>query len=307
MSDPMMRAVAFSRYGDSSVLELIERAVPGTGPGEVLVRVDAIGVNPADVKWRAGMFATSRPLTFPHVPGYDVAGVVAKSDEARLPEGKRVVAMLDPLKQGGYAEYAAVGADRIAILPASVSEVIAAAVPTPGLTGAQLIEEQLDVQPGQTILLTGATGAVGRFALHAARRRGCQVVAAVRSSQRDLAMRLGASDAIALGEETWGGTPFDHVADTVGGGEVAELCHHLRPGGRIRMVSTTPIPSQGLPAEPVFFPVHADAGRLAQLLEDIGAAELEVPVAHQLPLAEAAEAHRLIDIGKAGGKIALYT
>ena len=113
MSDSMMRVVAFSRYGDYDVLELGERAVPAIRPGELLIRVSAIGVNPADVKWRAGMFASSRPLRFPHVPGYDVSGVVATSDVAGLPEGVRVAAMLDPLRQGAYAEYAAVSADRI--------------------------------------------------------------------------------------------------------------------------------------------------------------------------------------------------
>lgn len=305
MPDPMMRVIAFSRYGDSNVLEPGERAVPAIQPGEVLIRVSTIGVNPADVKWRAGMFASSRPLSFPHVPGYDVSGVVAKSDEAGLPEGARVVAMLDPLRQGAYAEYAAVSADRVAILPPSVGDAVAAAVPTPGLTGVQLIEEQLDVQPDQTILLTGATGAVGRFALHAALRRGVRIVAAVRAAQRDLAIRLGASEAIVLGETPWDGAAFDHVADTVGGAAVAELCRHVRPDGHIRTVSTTPIPSEGLPATPVFFPVRPDAVRLAQLLEDIGAGKLEVPLARQLRLAEAAEAHRLIDDGAAGGKIVL--
>ena len=305
MPDPMMRVVAFSRYGDSSVLELGERAVPAIRPGEVLVRVAAAGVNPADVKWRAGMFASSRPLSFPHVPGYDVSGVVAKSDEPNLPVGARVAAILDPLRQGGYAEYAAVGADRVAIVPSSVGEAVAAAVPTPGLTGVQLIEEQLDAQPGQTVLLTGATGAVGRFALHAALRRGVRVVAAVRAAQRDLALQLGASAVIALGETSWDGAAFDHVADTVGGAAVADLCRHLRPDGRIRTVSTTPVRSEGLSTTPIFFPVHPDAARLAQLLEAIGAGTLEMPLTRQLPLAEAAEAHRLIDSGAAGGKIVL--
>lgn len=305
MSEPMMRAIAFSRYGDSSVLERVERPRPIAGPGEVLIRVKAIGVNPADAKWRAGMFAAHRPLTFPHVPGYDVAGSVVGSHMPELPEGTRVAAMLDPLRQGGYAEYAVASADRVTRLPAAVAEAVAAAIPTPGLTGAQLIEEQLDVQPGQHILLTGATGAVGRFALHAALRRGARVIAAVRAAHRELVLQLGASEAIVLGEAAWTGTAFDHVADTVGGPAVADLCRHLRPEGRIRTVSTTPIPADGLAAKPVFFPVHTDAVRLTRLLEAIGAGEVEVPITRHLPIDQAAEAHRLIDSGAAGGKIVL--
>ena len=95
-----MRAILFDRHGGPSVLRLARRPLPVAGPNEVLVRVAAIGVNPADAKWRAGLFADRLPLRMPHIPGYDVAGVVEKSDISEFPEGLRVAGMLDPRRHG---------------------------------------------------------------------------------------------------------------------------------------------------------------------------------------------------------------
>lgn len=305
MTAETMRAIVFDGYGDASVLREARLPCPVPQPGQMLVRVRAVGVNPADGKWRSGMFARTRPLQFPQVPGYDVAGEVVHSEDAAMPPGTRVAAMLDALVQGAYAEYAAVAPRSAAPIPDTLSFETAAALPTPGLTGVQLIEEQLDVQPGETVLLTGATGAVGRFALHAARARGARVVAAVRAKHVDTAIALGAAQAIVLGEQAWTGAPFDHVADTVGGALVADLCRQVRPSGRIRTVSTTPIPAEGLPCTPGFFGVHADADRLARLAQAAGAGALDVAIAARFPLAQAADAQRLVDAGSGGGKVVL--
>lgn len=300
-----MRVVTYDRYGGPEVLELGERDRPSPAEGEVLIRVAAAAVNPADGKWRAGMFAGFAPLTFPHVPGYDVAGVVEAGDGDAPIAGTRVMVMLDTGRHGGYAQWVATAASRAARIPDALSFAQAAAIPTAGLTGVQLIEEQLDLQPGQTVLLTGATGAVGRFAIHAARARGARVIAAVRAAQRQAARAIGADAVLTLGAETWTGAPFDHVGDTVGGDAVAALCRHLRPGGRIRTAATTPIAAEGLAAEPVFFAVRPDAARLEALARTVAAGEIAVPVASVLPLDQAAEAQRLVDAGGLGGKIVL--
>src|SRR6202034_113733 len=112
---------------------------------------------------------------------YDVAGVLE-------PDGTRVAAMLDSLRQGAYADYAVADAAQAAAIPQGLGFEAAAAVPTPGLTGVQMIEEHLNVQRGQCVLITGAVGAVGRFAVYAAKCRGARVVAAVRAHQRDGAL-----------------------------------------------------------------------------------------------------------------------
>lgn len=290
-------------YGGTEVLCLEERPVPVMGPGEALVRVCAIGINPADVKWRAGMFAGFHPLRFPHVPGYDIAGVVEASAGGRFAAGMRVAAALDTIRQGAYAEYAIVTEAHAAPLPDGIGFELGAAVPTPGLTGVQLIEEALDVQPGQLVLITGAAGAVGRFAMLAARARSARIVAAVRASQRDAAMRLGAGDVVTLGEDVWTGKAFDAVVDTVGGAAVGTLCRHVRRGGAIVTVATTPIPTEGLKAPPAFMAVQADGARLDRLLRAVAGGDIPVPIAHRLKLEAAAEAQRIVEAGGAGGKV----
>lgn len=298
-----MKAVMFDAYGGPEKLRVGACAKPVPGDGEILIRVEAAGVNPADGKWRAGMFAGMVPLTFPHVTGYDVAGVVEAGDG--LAPGTRVVAILPPLRQGGYAEWAIAPAESVAPIPGTLDFDHAAAIPTPGLTGVQLIEEQLDVQPGHRVLVTGATGAVGRFAMFAARARGATVVAAVRAAQRDAAYALGADVVLTLGEEVWDGPAFDRVADTVGGAQVAALCRRVGPHGLIRTAATTPIPSEGLSVEPAGFAVHADASRLAALAVAVASGEIAVPIAQILPLEDAQQAHRLLEAGGLGGKIIL--
>jgi len=305
MTTATMRAVVFARYGDPSVLYEADLPIPTRARGQVLVQVQAIGVNPADGKWRSGMFARSRSLRFPHIPGYDIAGVVVEADAGGIAVGTRIVAMLDPLKQGAYAQYAVTEAASVSTIPDLLSFERAAAIPTPGLTGVQLIEEHLDVRKGQTILLTGATGAVGRFALHAALARGASVVAAVREKHVAAAGALGASSTIVLGEASWTGPAFDHVADTVGGAAVAELCRHVRPDGRICSVSTTPVPPDGLPVAPAFVAVRADALRLSWLTRAVAGGALSVDVAGILPLSDAAAAQRRVEAGAAAGKIIL--
>lgn len=302
-----MKVIEFQEYGSPGVLRLAEREKPQAGEGMALVRVRAAGVNPADIKWRAGMFKAHVPLSFPHVPGYDIAGVVAAigPGSSQFAIGQRVFAMLNSYSMGGYAEFAVVPENILASMSDGLDFAAAAALPTAALTGVQMIETQIDARRGDVILVTGACGAVGRFSVFAALERGAVVVAAVRAEQREAALRLGASSVIALGEEDWTGEPFGHVADTVGGPAVAALCQHLTPGGLIRTVSTTPIDPAGLPAEPVFFQVHPDATQLAVIGAAVATGKAAMPIARQLPLAEAAEAHRLVEQGGLGGKIVL--
>ena len=302
-----MRAIVMDDYGPVEVLRMTEIDIPAVKAGEVRIRVSAAAVNPADVKWRAGMFRDMVPLTFPHILGYDIAGIVDAVGEgvSAFTTGDRVAAMLDPVTKGGYAQWVNVPATVVATLPDTLDLVTAAALPTAGLTGVQLVEEHLKAEKGQTILVTGACGAVGRFAVYAALRRGVHVVAAVRASQAEEARQLGAHEVIILGEQNWAGKPFDHVADTVGGEDVAALCRHVAPGGLIRTAATTPVNPAGLSTTPEFFAVHADAARLAELARDVAAGLVTAPIAQRLPLAQAADAHRLVEAGGLGGKVIL--
>ena len=301
-----MRAIQMKTYGGPEVLELAEVAVPSPGPGEVRVKAAAIGVNPADWKRRAGWFKARAPLSFPHVLGYDAAGVVDAVGEGvnDLQAGDRVV-LITLMKQGAYAEYVLALASDTAKIPPNLDFARAAALPTPGLTGVQLIEEHVRPAAGQTVLITGAVGGVGRFSVYAAKRLGARVVAAVRASQADEARALGADEVTLLGGPEWTGAPFDAVADTVGGPDVAKLCRHVTPGGVIATVSTTPIDPADLPSHPFFVALHADKEQLTRISDAVARGEIIVPIATRLPLAQAGEAHRLVEAGGHGGKVIL--
>jgi len=302
-----MKVIQFSEYGAPDVLRLAEVPTPEPGPGEARLRIKASAVNPADPKWRQGMFQSFAPVPMPHVVGYDVAGEVDALGEGvtSLAKGDRVVVMLDPSTKGGYAEYAVAPPDSFVKLPDGLDFATAAAIPTAGLTGVQMAEEHARAHEGDLLLITGATGAVGRFALFAALARKARVVAAVRASQADEARALGAGDVIVLGEQEWTGPAFSQIIDTVGGPAVAVLCQHVQPGGGIFTAATTPIPAEGLSTTPLFIVVHSDPARLAALMADVAAGKLSVPIARRLPLADAAQAHRLVEAGGLGGKVIL--
>ena len=297
-----MKVIALREFGGPQVLQPMELPTPEPGPGDLLIRVVAIGVNPADWKWRQGMFAAILPVPFPYVPGYDFAGVVEKG--GNLAPGTRVMAMLDNLKAGAYAEYVVAPADTVAVIPDGLDFIAAATLPCPGLTGVQIIDEYARPQPGETVVITGATGAVGRFVLHAAKRRGAMVVAAVREAHRQAALDLGADRAIALDRADLAMVP-DHLVDTVGGSLIVPWARQVKPGGKILTAATTPIPADDLPGEPVFTRVHIDAGQLAQIAGDVAQGRLPLPPIKTFPLAQAAQVHSLMENGPGATRIVL--
>ena len=295
-----MKAILIDDYGDAGQLRLGEAPMPVAGPDDVLVHVAAVAVNPADWKWRAGLFEQMTRFRFPHILGYDVAGTVVGG--TALPMGTRVVVMLDPIRQGGYAEYVVGEPNRTAILPDHLDFARAAAIPTAGLTGFQLVEESLDVPSGARLLVTGATGAVGRFAVHAAKARGATVIGAVREGAREEARALGVDEVIGFDGET---APVDMVADTVGGPLSATLFRRLAADATIHTVATDPIPATGLAAAPLFFAVHPDAAKLEAIARAVADGAIAVPIARILPFGEAAHAHRVAEAGGIGGKVIL--
>jgi NADPH:quinone reductase len=298
-----MRAMQFDAYGTPDVLRPADIDIPKAGAGQLRIKVAAVGVNPADFKWRQGMFRDMVPLQLPHVVGYDVAGSVDAVGPglAAFRLGDRVVASV----RSAYAEFAIADEKSCTLIPDGIDFAQAASLPCAALTGVQLIEEGVKPERGQTVLITGATGAVGRFALHAALALGVRVIAAVRPSYFDEARELGAHDVIGLESKVGGDISFDHVADTVGGAGVATLCRHLVPGGSIVTVSTTPIDPTGLSATPRFFAYRTDGVCLGKILSDVAAGDVAMPIARKLPLTAAAEAHRLMESGGLRGKLIL--
>ena len=157
------------------------------------------------------------------------------------------------------------------------------------------------MESGHRVLVTGALGAVGRYAVWAAKAVGATVVAAVRSSSFADARTLGADEVVAI----YSGDPFDRIVDTIGGAAVNPLCRAIAANGIIRTVATDPIPQDGVPVEMPFYMLHADAAMLARVVRAAAAEEVSPPIASFLPLVKAADAQRLVDSGKAVGKIIL--
>jgi NADPH:quinone reductase len=309
-AEERMRVMQFDRYGAPDVFYSAEVERPQPGAGEVLIEIRAIGTNPADTYGRNGKYASRGPGKFPRVVGLDAAGIVAAAGEgvADFRRGDRVVAST---KTGSYATYALALAKDCAKLPEGVDYATAAALPCAALTGVQLIEEALPrLQSGQTVLVTGATGSVGRFAVYAARAKGVRVVAAVRPAYLDEARALGAQMAISTDADPPADLRVDYVVDTIGGKVAARLCQALAPGGSIITSVTSPsgdagIDPAGLPAKPERWQYHHDGKRLGQLVNDVKMGRVSMPIVQRLPLADAAEAHRLMEKGGAGGKIIL--
>lgn len=302
-----MKTVRIHEHGSPEVLRHEDAERPEPGAGQILIRVRAAGVNPADHKHRSGMFKDFVPYVFPLTLGYDVAGTVEALGNGvdGPPLGTGVFAMLDPMIAGGYAQYVLTDAASVAEIPSCMDFETAAAMPCPALTGTQMVEEYLKPATGNLVLVTGATGMVGRFAVRALLAASARVVAAVRPAYAEDARKAGAHVVVPLDESPWTGEPFDGVIDTVGGPGATVLAAATQQGGRILTVATDPLDISKLPNPPEFVSVHPDGARLSQLGQDVLSGQVSVPIKARFPLAEAAKAHEAVEAGGLSGKIVL--
>jgi NADPH:quinone reductase-like Zn-dependent oxidoreductase len=309
-SDRTVMAALVTAYGkpDNFVYQPVAEPIPG--PGEILVKVAAAAVNPVDAKLRGGALALFMPLEFPAQLGGDVSGTVEAVGDGvtAFRPGDRVMGMINPARNGAYAEKIAAPAAAFVAIPDGVDLVDAAALPMGCLTGIQLIELGAKARAGQRILVTGAAGSVGRAAVFAAVMAGAEVVAGVRARSRDTLAELPLAAVVDLGdpEDVAAAGPFDAIADTVGGRVAERLCRYVKPGGVLASVaSPPPLPPAGSPIASAPVWVSFDGPRLAKFVADLRANGWTMPVAMNLPLAEAAKAHALIEAGGLGGKILL--
>ncbi|HLI77774.1 MAG TPA: NADP-dependent oxidoreductase [Acidobacteriaceae bacterium] len=296
-----MKAAVLHEYGGPSKLKYEDIQDPTPGPGEVRVRVLAASVNPVDWKMRSGEAKERFPVEFPGVLGRDVAGIVDALGEgvSGFAEGDKVFA----LASHTYAELCVVKAADLAHIPEGLDMIAAGTVPLVSLTGDQLIRKATEVQPGQTILLTGAAGSVGRCALLCALEIGAKVIAAVRKKQMDEVLALGATAAIDLGDDDdLARVGFvDGVADTVGGKIAPKLLAKVKPGGAYGSVLGPPQDAALHPLVRVnAMMAHPDPATLVHYGEALRDGRLKIPLERTLPLAEAAEAHSMAQKGGVG-------
>ena len=296
-----VKAVVLREYGGPDKLKYEEWTDPAVGAGQVLVRVSAAGVNPIDYKLRSGAMQAFMPLTFPAILGYDFSGVVrAVGPNANgFAPGDKVFGRCAQT----YAQFVVADVVGVAKLPDGLDLVDAAALPVITNTGEQIITRAIKIQPGQTVVVTGALGSVGRAAVWVARKAGATVIAAVRGSQVKAAAALGANDVLALDDEAAVKrlAPVDAVADTVGA-EVAEaMIAKVKPRGVFATVTGPPANAKEHPEIRVEMVQSApDPATMRSLGEDVAAGRLVIPVERMLPLAEAATAHEAAEKGGIG-------
>lgn len=300
-----MKAVVMEEFGDANKLKMENVDSPGVGPGEVRVRVRATSVNPVDWKIRSGAARGHIDVELPAILGRDLAGEVESVGEGvrGFAPGQRVMA----LANGTYAELTTAKADVLSAIPEKLTFEQAAALPLVTLTGAQLIERAIKIQRGQTVLVLGALGGVGRSAVHVALDHGATVLAGVRKSQISEAGSLGAHHVVAIDDEKELEKlhDLDAVADTVGGTTANRAVRTLKPGGVFGTVLGAPADAGKYNVRVEAFMAQPDASRLYQMAEDVARGNFSIPIARTLPLEEIQEAHRKAESGLVHGKIIL--
>ncbi|MGA8621422.1 MAG: NADP-dependent oxidoreductase [Candidatus Sulfotelmatobacter sp.] len=224
-----MKAVLLYSYGDPSQLRYEETEMPRHVDNEVLVRLLATSINPIDMKIRSGAAKSRFSIEFPAILGRDLSGEVAETGRnvQGFPKGMRVMA----LANGTYAEYAVAKADVLAPIPDALTFEQAGALPLVTTTGAQLIERAVKPKSGQTVLVSGALGGVGRTAVHVARKHGARALAGVRAKEKEEASKLKVDGVVAIDseDEIERLHNLDAIADTVGGTTIQRLPRRALP------------------------------------------------------------------------------
>jgi len=295
-----MKAIVVHQYGGPEVLKFEEYPDPVPGPGEVLVRVAATSVNPIDYKRRAGLTKDWYPIKFPGLIGIDVAGTVAKLGPGveDFSVGDEVFAMAD----NTYAELCIVKAMVLAKVPKGLDLIEAAALPLVTTTGNQLLLAT-GIKAGQTVLVVGAAGNVGRSAVFTAKARGATVIAGVLKRQIDDAKTVAADQVVATDDDTAieNLPALDAVADAVGGRTAEKLIAKVKPGGVYASVVGKPQNAAEYPSvSAVFVFSKFDRKTLVFMAEAVRDGKLVIPISRKLPLREAAEAQAAAEKGGIG-------
>jgi len=309
-----MRAVLIDRYGGPEVLRLATVPRPVPTRGQVLVRTRFIGVNPKDVIVRKGKFQIATGKKFPLIVGHDIAGeVVEVGLGADLAKGDQVYGMINDFAGRAYAEYAAVNCQQLAKAPVSIELAVAAAVPLAAQTALQALRDDAQLKAGQTVLINGASGGVGVFAVQIAKILGAQVTAVCSHRNVDLVTELGAdrvidytkTELVELDER------FDVVFDVFGNYRFDKLKKLLSARGTY--VNTIPSARIFKDVARSFVRrkraklviVKSKRDQLDWLRQQIDAGRLRVVVDRSFPLADVAEAHRYMETKRARGKVVL--
>jgi len=292
-------------YGDASVIRQDDLPRPAAGPGEVLIQVAATSFNPSDIGLRRGLLRSVLPVDMPFTLGGEVAGTAVEvgSGVHTVSVGDRVIGRV----VGAAAEYVTAAADTLVAAPTAIPLAHAAAIPVAGVTAWQAVFEHARITPGQRVLVNGAGGGVGGFAVQLAKHARAHVIATAGPRSAEAVRGFGADQIVdytaapladALDE------PVDAVLHLVGGG-AETLVPLVRPGGVVVSVTVPVEVPTGSPVTAVHFVVRNDTGDLAALVELVDAGAVRVDVTASRPLADLASVHRDAEAGRTRGKIIL--
>ena len=308
---PIMKAIVVHEYGGPEVLKLEDVPVPAPKEDEILIRAVAAGVNSFDGILRSGKYAKIFKMQLPWIPGYDIAGVVERvgGKISKFTVGDSVYAFISIPSGGGYAEYALAKQNQVALKPATISFTEAAGVPSVALTAWQALVDKANVQSGQTVLIHGASGGVGLFAIPIAKIRGAKVMATASTANQEFLKQLGADVAIDYKTQKFEeiAKEVDVVVDGVGGETLARSYPIVKKGGflvsLVGRVDRAQLDKYGIRG--VSLEAESNGDQLAQIGRLIDERKIKVVVSQTFPLADAAKAQTIAGTGHARGKIVL--
>ena len=302
-----MKAVRFHEYGHPGVLRHEDVELPVPGAGQVRIRVAATSFNGVDGNIRGGFMQGPIPVVLPHTPGIDVAGTVDALGEGvdGVAAGDDVIGFLPMDRDGAAAEYVIAPAGILAKAPKSVPLPDAAALPVVGLTAWQALFDHAGLEAGRRVLINGAGGAVGDYAVQLAKNAGAYVIG-VAGPGRGKQVEASGADEVVDPTATTVAEPVDVVLNLapVEPDRLAALLTWIRPGGvLVNTAVWMPAPSddeRGVRGINMF--VRSDAAQLSRLVALVDAGELRVAVAERVPLAELATVHTRAAAGELHGK-----
>ncbi|MGC5311792.1 NADP-dependent oxidoreductase [Micromonospora zamorensis] len=303
-----MYAIRMHEYGGPEVLRYEEAPQPVPGTGEVLIEVAGTSFNPADAIIRAGALHHSHPVRMPHIPGTDVAGTIAGlgAGVSGHAIGDRVIAALPRPADGASGEFTLAPAAAVVPAPTSIPLADAAALPIAGLTAWQGIHEHLRVAPGQRILVNGAGGGVGRFAVQFARLAGATVVGVAGPASVAAARSAGADEVLDHTVDRLT-EPVDGVfnAASVDRSSLDRLVTLIKPGGGLVSITSPASPDRRRAVRTMVMTIHRDPSHLAEIARRVDTDGISPGVTERLPITEIVEVHRRHAAGRLSGKVVL--
>lgn len=302
-----MKAIRINKYGHSDQIKIENVPSPLPKDDQILVEVHAIGVNPVDWKIREGLFKEMMPAQFPFTLGQDFAGKVIATGKAThlYKQGDLVYGFA----QGAYAEFVCVGESTIAKIPEDVDYITAAAIPTAGLTAYQLLMNALELRAGQTVLIHGAGGGVGSFAVQLALWKKAKIIATASSVDHEYLSKLGVTEIINFEKERFEGRikEVDAVIDLIGGDILERSIPLIKKGG---IIATTvgPMNEQMIKERGIrgiSFMVKQNSEDLVQLSSLVQKGIVRPRINEVLPMEEAKRAQDDQQLHHSKGKIVL--